>query len=571
MEHTVQSTKPPATERFFPTRRLSLLWALAGALLVASGLVYLNQTGILPLFWGRAPLTDIRPKLGFAYIAPTGHPEWSSYERPSLAQVLEDGKPLPGPANVLHEDIRQVGLGRYSFWYDYVYFSASDNSDPPTNGRQYEVRGPVSIPAPLTWLIYGMTVLMLGMAVFQTIRKNSPAVKRFPGALRKMLRRGFHVIPEAIHFLRTNRISAYVFPMLFWLILVLLGMEVLLRVTVYNQPLFFRQSNWFGSIPADGSFYLRGNEGYALTHYEGLTSEIATPYRDGMLDILLFGDSFTEGLQVPDGQKYASVAEMLLRQDGCEADIHNLGRSGTAMADYVSWLPGYRSLYQPGLIVVQLQPDDFIESFYVRQANYFVAEGTEIVGLVHRYDLSGEYVVGDALHWGYPTLMLMRFGSERLEQIEAQTGIADWLSVWNAFLQGKTRMERVDAQTITTANDSTFDEFDVDLARQQVDLLLDAAGDVPVIVILFPHAPKISGDQIIWNDLEQGTLVEFFSQYYPQITVVNPLPEFQALASEGVLPMGFFNSPTPGWGHLNHRGHVVMGELLAETIVEALK
>ncbi len=164
MKHTDQPTKPSTIKRHFPTRRLSLLWALAGALLVASGLVYLNQTGILPLFWGRALLTDIRPELGFAYIAPTGRPEWSSHEHPSLAQVLEDGKPLPGPANVLHEDIRQVGLGRYSFWHDYVYFSASDNSDPCTNGRRYEVRTPLVFGQGVGWVVYAFTLLSMGLA-----------------------------------------------------------------------------------------------------------------------------------------------------------------------------------------------------------------------------------------------------------------------------------------------------------------------------------------------------------------------------------------------------------------------
>lgn len=76
---------------------------------------------------------------GFAYRARTWHPELSSHCHPSSAVVLEDGVPLAGPANALHDDIRHIGMGRYSFWYSTVYFSASDNSDPRANGRVYVV------------------------------------------------------------------------------------------------------------------------------------------------------------------------------------------------------------------------------------------------------------------------------------------------------------------------------------------------------------------------------------------------------------------------------------------------
>lgn len=53
--------------------------------------------------------------------------------------LFEDGRPLPF-ADALHDDIRQLGGGRYSVWDRGVYFSAADGSDPATNGRSYEVR-----------------------------------------------------------------------------------------------------------------------------------------------------------------------------------------------------------------------------------------------------------------------------------------------------------------------------------------------------------------------------------------------------------------------------------------------
>ena len=91
----------------------------------------------------REPLPGIAPESGHAFIARTGRLGLSAHERPSPAVVLEDGRPLSGPANAAHDDIRGIGAGRFSFWHDHVYFAASDNTDPRTNGRAYEIAYPV--------------------------------------------------------------------------------------------------------------------------------------------------------------------------------------------------------------------------------------------------------------------------------------------------------------------------------------------------------------------------------------------------------------------------------------------
>ena len=54
------------------------------------------------------------------------------------AVLLEDGRVL-GPAHAIHEEIRTLGAGRYSHWGPWLYFSASDQSDPNRNGRQYKL------------------------------------------------------------------------------------------------------------------------------------------------------------------------------------------------------------------------------------------------------------------------------------------------------------------------------------------------------------------------------------------------------------------------------------------------
>ena len=51
--------------------------------------------------------------------------------------LLEDGQALP-LANCLHQDIRDIGAGRYSHWDNALWFSTSRNDDPTRNGRVYE-------------------------------------------------------------------------------------------------------------------------------------------------------------------------------------------------------------------------------------------------------------------------------------------------------------------------------------------------------------------------------------------------------------------------------------------------
>jgi MoaA/NifB/PqqE/SkfB family radical SAM enzyme len=61
-----------------------------------------------------------------------------------VAELHENGAPLPH-SDAVHDDIRQLGEGRYSLWGNTLYFSSTDNSDARTNGRDYELRcGPHS-------------------------------------------------------------------------------------------------------------------------------------------------------------------------------------------------------------------------------------------------------------------------------------------------------------------------------------------------------------------------------------------------------------------------------------------
>jgi hypothetical protein len=67
-----------------------------------------------------------------------------------LASRLFEGRRELGPAHALHVDIAGKGDGRFSHWATAVYISASDSSDPRTNGRFYTLETAARLPMMIT-------------------------------------------------------------------------------------------------------------------------------------------------------------------------------------------------------------------------------------------------------------------------------------------------------------------------------------------------------------------------------------------------------------------------------------
>jgi lysophospholipase L1-like esterase len=391
-------------------------------------------------------------------------------------------------------------------------------------------------------------------------------------------------IKNAVILKKMESISRYFVQASLWCLLVFLTVELTLRVTLYNPPLRRDVTNWAGDLPGAHTFILWGKEGYGLTRYDRWGA-IQTPYHDNKKDnnVIVLGDSQTECLQVSDNLKFVSVAETLLRRDGYNADLHNLGRSGLAVADYVSWIPPFRSIFRPKAIVVQLTHNDFFESFEEGQFNRFILEDNSL-DLFHVYDLSGGFVQKARKKY--------RIGIE-IEELGRQR----WLLMRASFAEsgGMSVMDEPFSRTANGNSNAVFDEtplsqtmnlqespveipaeqiadtsvFDPLLADLQIELLLEASEGVPLVVVLLPSAPYISGDGIEMDDPRHQQLVEFMKRY-PEVTVVDPLPAFQELAFNGRLPRGFFNS-VPGTGHLNGDGNRIVGQLLAQAIGQVLK
>ncbi len=119
--------------------------------------------------------SNIRQETGYTWSVSVSPPEFSlltSYfyqiatDTPDKTEsrliCYENGKAL-GPAHANHDEIQNIGKGRYSHWYRRILFSTSDNSDPKNNGRIYTARFAYTAKAWVYWVAGGS--LLLGIAL----------------------------------------------------------------------------------------------------------------------------------------------------------------------------------------------------------------------------------------------------------------------------------------------------------------------------------------------------------------------------------------------------------------------
>jgi len=185
-------------------------------------MVYFNRSFLFIPKYQQLQLTGSYTKNGHSYIAYTGYPEISSH-----AIIYENGVLLPGPANSDHQSIADLGIGRYSFWHDYVYFSTSDNSDPNTNGKRYEVKYPYVVSTTFAVILYVFSIAV--WLVILIVKFNS--IKAF-------LIVKFNSI-KAFLIVKFNSIKALMWSTPLWLpIVILILLFVITRLPFYiNYPI----------------------------------------------------------------------------------------------------------------------------------------------------------------------------------------------------------------------------------------------------------------------------------------------------------------------------------------------
>ncbi|MHB8773432.1 MAG: hypothetical protein ACYC7J_20770 [Syntrophales bacterium] len=90
-----------------------------------------------------------------------GLPWGDTVDRPTASNsVVKENDIILGPGHTQHHIIRTYGKGAYSHWGNTLYFAASDNSDPRTNGRVYQISSFRTWIPPMRFIL-GLCVILL--------------------------------------------------------------------------------------------------------------------------------------------------------------------------------------------------------------------------------------------------------------------------------------------------------------------------------------------------------------------------------------------------------------------------
>lgn len=156
---------------------MAFRFGVVAAALVLCGLV-LAWAGFPPEIVLSIEPRAIAARDGHAFTSPIAAPDYlpaamiagddSATPQRSRLQLYEQGRPI-GPAHTIHQEIADTGSGGFSHWQSTIYFSASDNTDPRTNGRSYEARMHIAPPSTLVAAAGALAVMLAGLGLARTM------------------------------------------------------------------------------------------------------------------------------------------------------------------------------------------------------------------------------------------------------------------------------------------------------------------------------------------------------------------------------------------------------------------
>lgn len=269
-----------------------------------------------------------------------------SHQARSYLTLWEDDRSL-GPSHAVHADIRESGEGRYSHWASGVYFSASDNSDPRSNGRQYAAVYTLYLPAWAAW-IGGLVALSMLVVLRMRWRRARGARRVAP-----------RWVVETVQAVLIGTITVAVF---------LGAAELIWRA---KRP--FLLNEWPASFDPKIGFVFQPGARVRWTNQLDFWSEstanslgfldrepnpeIASP---GVCNVTVLGDSFVEAAQVPIDQKFHVVFEKLAQHQRPDLRIltQAFGYSGTGQLNQLPFYLAHARPTRPDVVVLVFVNND---------------------------------------------------------------------------------------------------------------------------------------------------------------------------------------------------------------------
>jgi lysophospholipase L1-like esterase len=342
----------------------------------------------------------------------------------------------------------------------------------------------------------------------------------------------------------------YLLRTLLYFVVFILILEIFVQLFIIKTPKVHVVPG-FGMVPIDNSVGIWGVEGYGITHYL-VNGEIRTPYDSGV-SVVVLGDSYTEAAQVSDNEKYVSVTERILHDDGFDANLHNFGLSGRSIADYVYLAEKINNLYAPSVLVVQLGASDFDDSFDLSRPNYFVAENGRAKTL-HQdnyFHLDAQNIIRNS---GLGSLFIYRFKNTLDDLRFKKTPAAPMGNVVDP--------SAADGDSpVTTEDQKVF---------MGIRALQSAYAESRILFLVIPTVPDVAGQSVAWVDQDDQWVLSEISKYSDG-PLVYPSANFEQLFdTSSIFPRGFFNT-LPNYGHLNVEGHQAVARALADSLESLLR
>lgn len=299
----------------------------------------------------------------------------------------------------------------------------------------------------------------------------------------------------------------------------------------------------FGNIQLPHVRAVQSQEGWSeqWTNSYGFFDRDLLPVRPRVRAVLL-GDSFAEGLQLAQSMNMSAVAE---RADpGLE--VINTAGSGRFPAHYAAFLGNYLREFKPDVVVIQVNDGD-------------VNELGDPVRLAEvRRELSGRVKPPSAgwLHQLLKRSALVKFSSIRLTLlVERERARLTRKITGRALLSDIDDTAGPIPPGAQAVGDSVFD-------------VIQRAGP-PVVIVYVPHIlyfgspPRVAYPirRAFWRDLAKRH----------RLALVDPTDEMLADYSRTGQPMHGFSNTTIGVGHINERGHELIGRMIARAIEESLR
>jgi lysophospholipase L1-like esterase len=287
------------------------------------------------------------------------------------------------------------------------------------------------------------------------------------------------------------------------------------------------------------------------TNSRGLRDdEVAVPKPPGVFRILLLGDSMTAGLEVDHDQTFEAVCESRLRAAGGTVEVVNAGVRGYNLDNIVGWFENEGVQYEPDVVVYLFVDNDLAKNDAYAPAGSDISRGFTMQGML------GRVAAYSHLTYRFEILRQMIALRKQRDRPELENPVPTLPGGLVAFFthrdfgavpEFRTTARRVQALADLSAQHGAV--FVLGGAPQQEEVDPEVQGWWKTY---FPRDIEL--------DFDGGRHYLDWIANALHVERLDPIPAFRAH-----LPQDknyWFHKD----GHLNARGHRLLGEVLAEKI-----